>query len=240
MQGNQWKLTTAELLTALGIIAALLALILPAIQSPRGPSHRNECQNNLKIIALALHNYAANHQGNFPPAYTVDSEGNPLHSWRTLLLPYADQRALYDQIDFSKPWNDPVNAEAFKSYVRVYSCPSADHYTNLTTYLAIVSPNSFFRAAELRNFDEVTDNPGDTLMLIDMSKDRAVPWMSPLDTDEQSVLDLGSKRKTSHPGGTNVAWVDGSVGFLDTSTSASERRAMISITGNDAEVRGTK
>ncbi|HRA90445.1 MAG TPA: DUF1559 domain-containing protein, partial [Planctomycetaceae bacterium] len=58
MQGNQWKLTTAELLTALGIIAALLALILPAIQSPRGPSHRNECQNNLKIIALALHNYA--------------------------------------------------------------------------------------------------------------------------------------------------------------------------------------
>ena len=146
-----------------------------------------------------------------------------------MILPYLDYRAVYDKIDLTKPWNDPVNADAFETYVRVYQCPSADLPANLTTYLAIVSPNSCFRATESRKLTEITDDHGQTLMLVDMGKDCAIPWMSPQDTNEQSVLELGSKLQTPHPGGTNVAWVDGSVGFLDSSTSADERRAMISI-----------
>lgn len=236
---RRWKSTLFELLTVAGIIAMLLALMLPAFRQARRPL-RAECMSNLKCISIALHNYASHNQGNFPPAYTVDSAGKPLHSWRTLILPYADYREIYEQIDLSKPWNDPVNAEAFKARVRVYNCPSTDLPSNLTTYLAILTPNSWFRATESKNLSDFADRQLETIMVIDMGEDRAVPWMSPKDTDEQSVLDLGSKLKTSHPGGTNVAWVDGSVGYFDTSTSADERRAMISITGNDAEVRGTK
>lgn len=78
----------------------------------------------LENIALALHNYAAKNHGVLPPTYTVDSAGKPLHSWRTLILPYIDYQDLYKKIDLSKSWNDPANAEVFKAHVKVYHCPS--------------------------------------------------------------------------------------------------------------------
>ena len=49
------------------------------------------CVNNLKQIALALHNYEEVYKV-LPPAYTVDAQGRPLHSWRTLILPYPGAR----------------------------------------------------------------------------------------------------------------------------------------------------
>ena len=73
-----------------------------------------QCANNLKQIALALRNYESVYHA-LPPAYTVDAEGKPLHSWRTLILPYLEQQALYDKIDLSKPWDDPANKEAYET-----------------------------------------------------------------------------------------------------------------------------
>jgi hypothetical protein len=64
--------------------------------------------------------------GSFPPAYTVDSNGRMLHSWRTLLLPYLEQEHLYRQIDLSKPWYDPANAAAFEATVDVFQCRSTE------------------------------------------------------------------------------------------------------------------
>ena len=132
-------------LKVLGLIFVLLvglALMLPAVsRGSREAAKRTQCKNNLKQIMLAFHNYHDTYSA-FPPAYTTDADGRRLHSWRTLLLPYLDQQKLYSSIDLAKPWNDPVNAEARKSLLHVYSCPSvadeakgsnpSDH---LTTYL---------------------------------------------------------------------------------------------------------
>ena len=49
--------------------------------------------------------------GCFPPAYVADASGRPMHSWRVLILPYLDQQQLYDQYDFSEPWNGPNNQQ---------------------------------------------------------------------------------------------------------------------------------
>jgi prepilin-type N-terminal cleavage/methylation domain-containing protein len=86
--------TLIELLVVLAIIALLIALLLPATRSARGAAHRAQCVNNLRQIILALRNYELTHKA-FPPAYTVDADGRPLHSWRTLILPYIEQEALY-------------------------------------------------------------------------------------------------------------------------------------------------
>ncbi|MEL7264459.1 MAG: DUF1559 domain-containing protein [Planctomycetota bacterium] len=67
------------------------------------------CSNNVKQIGLGLANYHAS-WNSFPPAYTVDANGNRLHSWRTLILPYVEQQPLYDRIDLTKPWDDPAHA----------------------------------------------------------------------------------------------------------------------------------
>lgn len=70
-------------------------------------------------------------------------------------------------------------------------------------------------------------------MLIEVGSEHAVPWMSPLDADEQVVVDIGPQSKLAHAFGMHAAFVDGSVRFLKADLPAAQRRAMISIAGND-------
>lgn len=109
-QPLQWKSVVVSSVVSIAIIMVVGALILPSVRVARGPARGMQCKNNLKNIALALHNYAASNGGNFPPAFTVDANGKRLHSWRTLILAHIDRRDLYARVDFSKPWDDPSNA----------------------------------------------------------------------------------------------------------------------------------
>lgn len=226
--------TLIQLLVVLAILGVLVALLLPAQRRVRPAARRTQCKNNLKQIGLALHNYHDTYHA-FPPAFTVDSDGRPLHSWRTLILPFVDQEPLYNRIDLSKPWNDPANAEAFKSQVPVYQCPGshADVAWTHTIYMALVTANSCFRPTEPRVMSEITDDRGKTIMVIEVDVDQAVHWMSPKDASEPLVLGIGSKTKHAHTGGIHALFVDGSVKFLSEQSSAADRLAMISIAGNE-------
>jgi len=76
------------------------------------------CRNKMQQIGIALQKYHDEH-GSFPPAYTVDADGNPLHSWRTLILPYFGEpkwKEIYDQIRFDEPWDSEHNRQ-FNEYV---------------------------------------------------------------------------------------------------------------------------
>src|SRR4030095_16557971 len=94
-----------------------------------------------------------------PPAYTVDAAGKPLHSWRTLILPYIENKKLYDQIDLSKPWDDPANRAAYETNLPFYRCPSGDAARRQTTYLAVVAPGGCFQGSQPRTLAEITDRP---------------------------------------------------------------------------------
>ena len=226
-----------EAVAVVGIILFLIALLLPAVRTAGPAARRLQCTNNLKQIALALHNYEQAH-GAFPPAYTVDANGKPLHSWRTLILPYLEQDTLYRTIDLSKPWNDPANAKAFETLVSVYRCPEAAGPLNTTTYLAIVVPNGCFKPGEPRRRADITDDPNSTMMLIEAGEENSVPWMAPVDADEALVMRLGSTSKLHHVGGMNACSIDGSVRFLKASTPSYVRRALMSIAGNDGPRSG--
>ncbi len=223
-----------KLLALLGIIGIVICMLLPVSRmgSSREAARRHQCANNLKQIALALRNYEVTYHA-LPPAYTVDAHGKPLHSWRTLILPYLDQQQLYKSIDLTKSWDDPANAGACKTLVRVYQCPSASGPDNYTTYLAIVTPNSCLRPHEPRSLSEITGDPSETLLVMEVDSEHAVPWMSPSDADEQLVMGIGPKSKLTHPGGVDAAFVDGSVRFLDADMPAAQRHALISIAGKD-------
>jgi len=227
-----WPFGCGTVLLLLGTGAVLIALLLPSVHRGREAPRRSQCKNNLKQIALALHNYESDFHS-LPPAYTVDVDGRPLHSWRTLILPYVDQLPLYNRIDLSKPWDDPANSDAFKTSVPVFDCPSDRYPKGHTTYLAIVAANGCFRPAKPRLLSEIADGCSETLMVIEAPSDRSVPWMSPQDADESLVMGIGSESKLAHAGGSHAAMCDGTVRFLSSSLPAATRRAVISIAGGD-------
>ncbi|HWL09883.1 MAG TPA: DUF1559 domain-containing protein [Planctomicrobium sp.] len=108
--------TLIELLVVIAIIAILVALLLPAVQQAREAARRSECRNKMKQLGLALHNYLETHRV-FPPS-TV-GQGNcdsaasgPANrpvvngSGLVLILPFLDQNAIYNQLDFNKAFDD--------------------------------------------------------------------------------------------------------------------------------------
>lgn len=232
MQRRRRAFTLLELFFVVAAIAVLIALLLPATRGAREPARRGQCSNNLKQISIAIQNYNSEY-GVWPPAYTVDEEGNRLHSWRTLILPYLDHEVLFESIDLTKPWDDPANAKAYDEVIEAYRCPSVDNESSLTTYLAVVGPDCVFSGPDSRALSEITDGPSATLFCVDAPSDHAVHWMSPVDASEDEFLSWGDVSKTHHPGGTNAAFVDGSVRFLPIDVDQDVRRAMFTISGGE-------
>ncbi|MCA9068297.1 MAG: DUF1559 domain-containing protein, partial [Planctomycetaceae bacterium] len=85
--------TLIELLVVIAIIAILIALLLPAVQQAREAARRSTCKNNLKQLAIALHNHHDVY-GNFPPGATDDDNGN--FGWGAYILPQMDQNPIYE------------------------------------------------------------------------------------------------------------------------------------------------
>jgi prepilin-type N-terminal cleavage/methylation domain-containing protein len=211
------KFTLVELLIVIAVIGVLVAMLLPNVRMSREAARRSSCSNNLKQIGIALHNYHDDYQS-FPPAYTVAADGKPLHSWRTLILPYLEQKPLYDKIDLSKPWDDPANQAAYDSAVSVYQCPSANAPAGQTTYLAVVAPGSCLQPAKPRQMDEIIDGSSSTLIAMEMDLKRAVHWMSPADASEQAVLSFAEAKPLSHPRGAHGLLADGTIRFFGQDT----------------------
>jgi type II secretory pathway pseudopilin PulG len=110
--------TLFQLLVIIAILAILLGLLLPAVQKVREAAARTQSVNNLKQIALAVHNYAAAYNNKIPP------NDHPNHySTLTHLLPFIEQEALYKTIDLSKEVDDKDNAAARKAVVRTFLSP---------------------------------------------------------------------------------------------------------------------
>ncbi len=120
--------TLVELLVVIAIIGILVALLLPAVQAARAAARRTQCTNNLKQIALAIHNYHTAHKAQ--PAYHATDD--PYGWWKTgptwtmSILPYMEEQNLYDQFDFTVLLKAPPNSLAARNIVSGYICPAAE------------------------------------------------------------------------------------------------------------------
>ena len=122
--------TLVELLVVIAIIGALVALLLPAVQSARESSRRLQCQNNLRQIGLALqmHHDAT---GELPVGclewrcFGCGSDFRSL-AWNIALLPHLEQTPLYDAIDQREAYDSAANADAAQSVLGVFVCPSSE------------------------------------------------------------------------------------------------------------------
>ena len=115
--------TLIELLVVIAIIAILVSLLLPAVQQAREAARKAQCQNNLKQIGLAMHNYQSTHKV-FPFAWSNHGVG-----WSAMILPQIDNEPLYDSLIFreSGPGNwrsGSANTVALTKVLPVFRCPS--------------------------------------------------------------------------------------------------------------------
>ena len=139
--------TLVELLVVIAIIGILIALLLPAVQAAREAARRSQCTNNLKQLALAVHNYADTHKA-FPPKKmgTSGSGGCTTHNaeygsgW-VRLLPFYEQQALYDQWSSPQgsypafgpcPWSGGDAYPLYRTQVKALLCPSDGNAVNKT------------------------------------------------------------------------------------------------------------
>ncbi len=159
--------TLIELLVVIAILGILLGLLVPAVQKVREAAGRASCQNNLKQMGLALHNYHDS-LGSFPSGYVCQSQPDTTYTapgwgWAALLLPYLEQDNLGRQITFTLPIEHPANASARLTNLKLYACPS-DRGTGLfTIYSDAGSPitqavtNSY--AANYGGGGEISEDP---------------------------------------------------------------------------------
>jgi len=231
--------TPVVLIVVLALVVVLfcsglpIALLLPAVQAAREASRRSQCCNNLKQLALAMHNYHDTYKC-FPPAYIADESGKPMHSWRVLVLPFIEQQALYERYDFDEPWDSPANLALAQTVIPAFRCPSdAVASGPETNYVMIVGPGTLYDGEESTSMRNIKDGTSNTIMFVEVVGS-GINWLEPRDLDiEQLSFQInapgGQGIQSSHPGGANVAFCDGSVRFLSETIDPQTLQNLITI-----------
>jgi len=192
--------TLVELLVVIAIIGILVALLLPAVQAAREAARRTSCINSLSQIGLAVHNYEF-HFESLPPGVTnpegpIRNEPVGIHvSWIVKILPYMEERPLFDRFDQVTGAYAPENAEVRAAKISTLVCASfpgeymnEDETDALTTYAGCYNDSEvpidkdndglLFLNSKIR-YGDIYDGSSHTILVAEyLPEDDALGWVS--------------------------------------------------------------
>jgi type II secretory pathway pseudopilin PulG len=170
MKSPRAAFTLFQLLVIIAILAILLGLLLPAVAKVRVAAGRTQSQNNLKQIGLAVHNYYSTYDR--LPAGVDENKFSALAH----LLPYVEQAAVYEQIDFKKAADDKANEKARMNRIKIFENPQDPAFMTPTTYggcsylfcagskYPLKDNDGVLYAESKVKFTDVTDGTSNTLL----------------------------------------------------------------------------
>ena len=163
---------------SLGVVAAPIPKDKEREPPPATDKQREQAQNNLKQILLAMHNYesAFGHL----PADLDDKNGKPLLNWRVLILPYLEEEELYKKFALDEPWDGATNKPLIAKLPKIFAPVRVKAEAGHTFYRGFCGNGAFFEAGKKRKFLDVTDGSSNTIAVIEAGD--AVIWSQP-DTD---------------------------------------------------------
>jgi len=214
----------------------LVALLLPAVQAAREAARRNACSNHMKQIGIALQNYHDVYK-TFPPAYVENEDGEKVHSWRALILPFLDEK-LASQYKLDEPWNGPNNIRLSKKAADVFRCPSATGDEAETNYVAVVGPETIWPGATGTKIREIVDGTSKTIAFVETAGS-GINWLEPRDIlFEEAIrgVDQGNDPGISsdHAGGISGAgFCDAHVSYLTEDIDPETLRSLLTKAGRE-------
>jgi hypothetical protein len=232
---------SATLLGMLLLIGLLVQLIRPAVLQARQNARRAACHSQVERVLQALHAYRNAH-GTLPPAYSVDDQGRPLHSWRVLLLPYLgpEAQAVHYQLRLNEPWDSPHNLPFSTRAPSVFVCPDDRAIAaGDTSYCAVVGDRCAFRSSTPVDAEQFSDDPR-TLLLIVEAHGSGINWMQPLDispVDLAQGVNSGVRGScgSHHTGGVaTVGTADGRAHSLSDATHPDDLLEMATVDGGES------
>jgi prepilin-type processing-associated H-X9-DG protein len=178
-----------ELLTVVGLIAVLIALLLPAVQSAREAARRTWCVNNLHQFGIALGNYASTHRV-LPPG-VVEPKGPILNAprgyhmgWMVQILPFLEMQNRYRHIDFRRGVYDDANSTAIGLHIGVFLCPSsrggasyAGCHHDVEAPIDADNHGVLYLNSHVA-YDDITDGPAYTILLGEATAAMMLGWAS--------------------------------------------------------------
>jgi hypothetical protein len=238
---------TGQAVTGLvtGVVSFLVcpALLLPAMQKIREEAAQVQSRNNLKQMELAMYGYADTYRGALPQPAIYDADGQPLLSWRVMILPYLEAGRLFNHFRQNEPWDSQHNRQLLTPMPAVFVHPSADPKETaqgLTHYrvfvgqpgakvhpLFVLDPAARFKLAD------ITDGTANTLMIVEAAE--PVPWTKPAElpfAPDQPLPKLGVLAHRDP----NVLLADGSVRELSRFVDERILRAVITMNGGESGV----
>ncbi len=230
VEGTEARMTATLPLTGLPLASAYTAVVKKAQQA----AAVQQSANNMKQIALAMHNYHDTNNA-MPPAAVCDKKGKPQLSWRVLILPYIEQEALYKQFKLDEPWDSDNNKKLIDKMPQVYAMPGKYKPGDTDTYYRVfVGNGAAFDWLTGTKIVGIADGSSNTIMCVTAAT--AVPWTKPDELEFDPEKDMGKLIGMVVNGKAQISLCDGSVRTLSKLPSKETITAL--ITKNGGEVIG--
>lgn len=171
--------STVPGLTALGYNVRVL---LPELKKISRLMDLKMAMNKLERLQHANLEYESAH-GHFPAAYSVDASDQPLLSWRVHVLPFLDQKKLYEKFNLDEPWNSPHNIKLLDEMPEVFRDRGAKADSQKTTFLGVAGEHGVFPGSTGLKRSDIEDGFENTIAIVDAATRHAVNWTQPADFD---------------------------------------------------------